>query len=102
MLGGGVLEHGDLRIDVPNRRALLAGKVLRLTRTEFDLLCALASQPSRDWSRVDLMQRVWHTDWVGDGHLLEVHVGNLRRKLGAGARGYVRTVRGVGYRLAPN
>jgi DNA-binding response OmpR family regulator len=53
------------------------------------------------WSRDTLLRTVWGTDWVNDGHLVEVHMGNLRRKLGDDPRSgrYIRTVRGVGYRL---
>jgi DNA-binding response OmpR family regulator len=49
------------------------------------------------------LRTVWGAQWIGDDHLVEVHVGNLRRKLGDDARTarWIRTVRGVGYRLAP-
>jgi DNA-binding response OmpR family regulator len=96
-----VVRHGDLEVDVEARVASLSGTELELTRTEFDLLVTLLSGPRRVWPRESLLREVWGTDWVSDGHLVEVHMGNLRRKLGDDPRSgrFVRTVRGVGYRL---
>jgi DNA-binding response OmpR family regulator len=95
------LQHGGLELDVEGRLAILDGKELDLTRTEFDLLATLLSGPRRVWPRETLLRTVWGTDWVSDGHLVEVHMANLRRKLGDDPRSgrYIRTVRGVGYRL---
>ena len=95
------LQHGGLEVDVEGRLAILDGKELDLTRTEFDLLATLLSGPRRVWPRETLLRTVWGTDWVSDGHLVEVHMANLRRKLGDDPRSgrYIRTVRGVGYRL---
>ena len=72
-----------------------------LTRTEFDVLAALSSRPAVVFSRRQLLEAVWGDSWVGNAHLVDVHVGHLRRKLGddpADPR-YVITVRGVGYRM---
>jgi DNA-binding response OmpR family regulator len=98
-----VLEHGDLRVDVDARVATLAAVELDLTRTEFDLVATLLSNPRRVWTRESLLHKVWGTDWARDSHLVEVHIGNLRRKLGDDSRSgrWIRTVRGVGYRLGP-
>jgi DNA-binding response OmpR family regulator len=98
-----VLRHGDLVVDVDGRCATLDGVELVLTRTEFDLLVVLLRGPRRVWGRDTLLRLVWGSDWGGDGHLVEVHMGNLRRKLGDDPRSgrYIRTVRGVGYRLGP-
>jgi two-component system OmpR family response regulator len=93
-----VLDHGPLKVDVDGRRAFSADTELSLTRTEFDLLTELMRTPARVWTREALLRSVWGTDWATDTHLVEVHVGNLRRKLGDAAR-LVRTVRGVGYRM---
>jgi DNA-binding response OmpR family regulator len=96
-----VLVHGELRVDVDGRRAFRDGSELELTRTEFDLLTELMRTPARVWTREALLRSVWGTEWASDTHLVEVHIGNLRRKLGevrGGAR-YIRTVRGVGYRM---
>lgn len=97
------IRHGELEVDVEARIVLLEGKELDLTRTEFDLLATLLSGPRRVWPRESLLRAVWGNDWGSDGHLVEVHMGNLRRKLGDDPRNarYIRTVRGVGYRLGP-
>ena len=96
-----ILEHGALRVDVDGRMAFRDDRELTLTRTEFDLLVALMRSPARVWSRESLLRSVWDTEWASDTHLVEVHVGNLRRKLGErpGGPRFVRTVRGVGYRM---
>lgn len=96
-----VLQHGELSVDVDGRRAFQSGRELSLTRTEFDLLTELMRTPNRVWSRQALLRSVWATEWATDTHLVEVHVGNLRRKLGEspGATRFIRTVRGVGYRM---
>ena len=90
------LAHGALRVDVAARRAFRDDDELLLTRTEFDLLTEMLRNPSKVATRDELLRAVWGTPWVGGTHVVEVHVGNLRRKLGGG---YIRTVRGVGYRL---
>jgi len=93
---GDVLVHGALRVDTDSRRAFREGEELLLTRTEYELLCELMRNPTKVATREDLLSAVWGTPWVGGTHVVEVHVGNLRRKLGGT---YIRTVRGVGYRL---
>ncbi|MEP9364604.1 response regulator transcription factor [Nocardioides sp. CN2-186] len=95
-----VLEHAGLRVDVDGRRAFRDGDELLLTRTEFDLLTELMRTPARVWSREALLRSVWGTEWASDTHLVEVHIGNLRRKLSSGTdMRYIRTVRGIGYRM---
>jgi DNA-binding response OmpR family regulator len=92
---------GDLAIDVEARKVTVDGAPVDLTRTEFDLLAAMADRPRAAFSRRQLITEVWGADWYGDEHLVDVHVGHLRRKLGDDATEprYVRTVRGVGYGL---
>nr|WP_245847409.1 response regulator transcription factor [Dietzia natronolimnaea] len=94
-------EFGDLVIDVQGREVTVAGTPVALTRTEFDILASLSRDPGVVCSRPQLIASVWGPNWVGDDHLVDVHIGHLRRKLGDEAtRGrYVRTVRGVGYRM---
>jgi DNA-binding response OmpR family regulator len=92
---------GALRLDVGARRAEVSGRALDLTRTEFDLLRALAAAPDAVLTRSQLIRAVWGPGWFGDEHVVDVHVANLRRKLAstdAGTR-LIRTVRGVGYGL---
>lgn len=97
----GTVRIGDLEVDVDSRTVTIAGSELSLTRTEFELLATLMSNPRKVWPRDVLLKTVWGTDWVSDGHLVEVHMGNLRRKLGDDPRQgrYVRTVRGIGYKI---
>ena len=91
----------DLTIDPATREASLDGAPLELTRTEFDLLDVLSERPRQVVPREQLFERVWGGQWFGDDHVVDVHVANLRRKLGddAQAQRYIRTVRGVGYSM---
>jgi DNA-binding response OmpR family regulator len=90
-----------LSIDVPRRIVAVDGEPRSLTVTEFDILGLLARDPGVVLSRQALLDSVWGVDFVGDAHVVDVHVGNLRRKLGDDpeAPRFVETVRGVGYRL---
>ena len=94
-------RFGELEIDPPAREARVGGRPVTLTRLEFDLLDALSEQPRIVLTRSQLLERVWGPGWFGDDHVVDVHVANLRRKLGdeGAAPRYVRTVRGVGYRM---
>ena len=79
----------------------VGGVPVELTPREFDLLDALSAQPHVAFSRTQLLDHVWGPSWFGDDHVVDVHIANLRRKLGddsVEAR-YVKTVRGVGYRM---
>ena len=92
---------GALTIDVDGRQVFVSGEPVMLTRTEFDVLAALSSRPAIVFSRRQLLEAIWGESWVGNEHLIDVHVGHLRRKLGDNAAKphYVITVRGVGYRM---
>jgi DNA-binding response OmpR family regulator len=92
---------GALRIDVAAREVHLHGESVALTRTEFDLLEALSARPKMVFTRRQLIEAVWEQTWVGDEHLVNVHVGHLRRKLGDDPNSprYVLTARGIGYRM---
>jgi two-component system OmpR family response regulator len=94
------LEVGRLRLDLPARRAELAGTALPLTAREFDLLAHLVRRPGRVLSKQDLLAGVWDDAFEGDPNVVEVYVARLRRKLGPdGPR--IDTLRGAGYRLGP-
>ncbi|MGO4597928.1 response regulator transcription factor [Terrabacter sp. 2RAF25] len=97
-----LLRHGRIAVDAEGRVVTVDGKEADLTRTEFDLLTTLLSAPRRVWSRAVLLDGLWGPGW-SEEHLVEVHVGNLRRKLTklgpTGGRAPIRTVRGVGYRM---
>jgi|NGEPerStandDraft_6_1074524.scaffolds.fasta_scaffold86467_2 two-component system response regulator RegX3 len=97
------LSAGDVTVDVPARRAWLAGEELSLTRKEFDVLARLARNAGEVVTREDLMSDVWDENWFGSTKTLDVHMAALRRKLGedSNAPGHIQTVRGVGFRFAP-
>ena len=96
-----VHEVGDLRVDIGERSASLGETPLALTRKEFDLLAYLAARPGRVVSRRELLEEVWRQPSVGEDQTIDVHLYWLRRKLGESAAKprYLRTVRGVGFRL---
>lgn len=96
-----VRRLAELEVDEDSREVRVDGVVVDLTRTEFDLLAALASRPGRVLQRETLLREVWQTDWEGNLRLVEAHMSNLRRKLQAAGLSSpeIRTVRGVGYRL---
>jgi len=96
-------RFGALRIDPEAREVWLHDRPVALTRTEFDLLEALSSRPRAAFTRAQLIERVWGPGWFGDERLVDIHLGHVRRKLGDDHAGgqYVRTVRGVGYRMGP-
>src|SRR5205823_13953607 len=95
------LAIDGLRLDLEARAVTRDDRPVELTRTEFDLLAALARQPGRALSRDELVARVWGYEAEGATRLLDSHIGHLRAKLepDPAQPRYVRTVRGVGYRL---
>jgi two-component system response regulator RegX3 len=99
---GTPLRVGELELDVARRTASFAGAPLELSRKEFDVLALLAAEEGRVVTRERLLEEVWDTTWFGSTKTLDVHVSGLRRKLGddPSAPAYLRTVRGVGFRLA--
>jgi DNA-binding response OmpR family regulator len=94
---------GDLTVDTAGREVHVAGAPVDLTPTEFDILVTLTSRPKLAFSRQQILDQVWGEGWVGDDHIVDVHVAHLRQKLGddSATPRYVRTVRGVGYRMGP-
>lgn len=99
----GVIEGGGgLVVHATRRDARIDGTVLPLTRTEFDLLHWLARHGGVVQDRATLVREIWHGE-ESPGHLVDVHVANLRRKLRAHApaANWICTVRGIGYRFDP-
>lgn len=96
-----VRRFGPLSVEPLAREVWLDGRLVDLTRTEFDVLETLSGRPRMAFSRQQLIDAVWGATWVGDEHLVDVHIGHLRRKLGddASKPRFIRTVRGVGYRM---
>lgn len=93
---------GPLSIDVDGREVFLDEEPVALTRTEFDILAVLSGRPGVVFSRRQLLDSIWGEPWVGNDHLVDVHIGHLRRKLRDDPADptFVFTVRGVGYRMA--
>jgi DNA-binding response OmpR family regulator len=92
-----VLLAGDVEVDVKRREARRNGEVIPLAAREFDLLRYLAENAGLALTRQQLLDGVWGHGWFGDERTVDVHVGQLRKKLGAGLP--LATVWGVGYRL---
>jgi DNA-binding response OmpR family regulator len=93
-----VLTVGDLEISPRQRRAVLRGETLQLTRREFDVLTYLAERVGQVVSRRELLTEVWNQSRIGEEQTIDVHISWLRRKLGetAAQPRYLHTVRGVG------
>lgn len=99
---GHLRRFGPLTLDPDSREIRIDGKLVETTRMEFDILDALTEVPKRVLTRAVLRERVWGGGWFGDDHAVDVHMSNLRKKLAqSGAPKVIATVRGVGYRLAP-
>ena len=97
------LVFGDLELIPEEGQVTRSGAEVHLTKTEFRLLCELAENPGKVFSREALLDKVWGYDYFGDGRLVDVHVRRLRTKIEndpANPR-HVVTVRGLGYRLQP-
>jgi DNA-binding response OmpR family regulator len=95
--------HGPAGLDLDEGRRLVVvdGERVELTALEFNLLAALVREPGIVVSRTSLLEQAWGPEYVADDHLVDVHVANVRRKLGddpANPR-FIETVRGVGYRV---
>ena len=93
-----VMEAGPVTVDPQSRSVTVNGNRVALTLKEYDLLCLFLSHPGQVFTREELLRSVWGTDFVGESRTIDVHIGTLRTKLGAGGR-YIETVRGVGYKM---
>jgi len=98
--GGRPMEVGSLRIDPHRREASVGDRRLELRAREFDLLAALARDPGVVLTRDALLEGVWGTDFPGETRTVDVHVAEVRKKLGQDGPP-IETVRGHGYRLVP-
>ena len=97
-----VLAFGDVEVLPDEGTVRRAGAEVHCTRTEFRLLCELATNPGKVLSREQLLDRVWGYDYFGDGRLVDVHIRRLRTKIEADPANprHILTVRGMGYKLA--
>jgi two-component system alkaline phosphatase synthesis response regulator PhoP len=97
---GHLLRFAHVEVDEDAREARAGGQLLDLTPTEFDLLLALARNPNRALSRENLIDMVWGADFFGTDRVVDVYVGQVRRKIEAiTGETVIRTARGVGYRF---
>jgi DNA-binding response OmpR family regulator len=93
------LKIGRLEIDAVGRQVWLAGEPVVLSKKEFALLRALASDPTRVYTREELLRGVWGFQSIGRTRTLDSHASRLRKKLSAGGEAFIVNVWGVGYRL---
>ncbi|MBQ2986186.1 MAG: response regulator transcription factor [Tyzzerella sp.] len=96
---GNVLEKHDMKIDRENRRVFIEGAEVNLTTKEFDVLELLATNPDKVYSREQLLELVWGSDYPGDARTVDVHIRRLREKIEKLPSNpkYVYTKWGVGY-----
>ncbi|MBQ7345392.1 MAG: response regulator transcription factor [Oscillospiraceae bacterium] len=94
----GYLNMGTLSMCITEHIVRVDGERVELTRKEYELLQLFLEHPGQVFSRDQLLQSIWGTDFVGESRTVDVHIGTLRTKLGS-AGGHIRTVRGVGYRM---
>jgi DNA-binding response OmpR family regulator len=95
-----VLRFPDLLVDILSRRVEIQGTEVLVTPTEFDLLALMAQAPGRVFTREVLMNKIWGYDYYGDGHIIDVHISSLRKKIESnGDYRYIKTVWRVGYKF---
>jgi DNA-binding response OmpR family regulator len=92
-----IVQCGSAAIDVGRREVRVGGEPVEFTTKEFDLLRYLAERPGLALSRQQILDGVWGYDWYGDARTVDVHIAQVRKKLGETVE--IKTVRGVGYRL---
>ena len=97
--GQGTLRVGELRIDPPSRDVTLRGRRIVLSQKEFALLRTLATEPTRVFTKEELLRNVWGFRALGSTRTLDSHACRLRQKLSRGGDRFVLNVWGVGYRL---
>jgi two-component system OmpR family response regulator len=95
------LVFEKLIIDSVRREVIVNNETIPLTALEFDLLHFLASHPGRVWRRAELIQQVWDYEYVGDQRVVDVHIGQIRKKieLDPNQSTLIQTIRGVGYKF---
>jgi two-component system response regulator RegX3 len=101
--GDPVRRVGGLQLDLVRHEVRVDDQTVRLTPSEFRLLTFLAEQPEKVYTRREIMQHLWQSEYVGDERATDMHVSNLRRKIERDPDNPERvvTVRGVGYKLVP-
>jgi DNA-binding response OmpR family regulator len=93
---GGLIQRGDVKLDLRTRRAEVGGVDVSLSAREFSLAATLMEHAGQVLSREQLLSRVWGYDFDPASNVVDVYVGYLRKKLGEGS---IETLRGMGYRF---
>lgn len=93
-----ILTWGELSLDRESVRVTADGKEISLTACEFEILALLMSHPKKVFTREQIYQQVWGEEYMGDDNTVNVHISNLRAKLGG--NGYIKTVWGIGFKMA--
>lgn len=97
---GQVLHCGDLELDRESVKVTAGGREVPLTAREFEILALLMSHPQKVYTREQLYENVWGGDYMGDDNTVNVHISNLRSKLGkVSDREYIKTVWGIGFKM---
>ena len=96
-----VIKIADLVIDQERYEVSVAGRRVILTYKEYQLLCLMAANPGRVYSREALLSRVWGYDYFGGTRTVDVHIRRLRSKIEDATHLFIETVRNVGYRFQP-
>lgn len=91
-----LLRHREIQVDREAMEVRVHGRPVALTRIEYALLCLFLEHPGRVFTRENLLNMVWGYDYMGEEKAVNIHIMNLRRKLGIDP---IETIRGVGYRL---
>lgn len=95
-----VLTFPGLSVDILSRRVEVNGIEVMVTPTEFDILALMSQAPGRVFTREVLMNKIWGYDYYGDGHIIDVHISALRKKIEANSDyRYIKTVWRVGYKF---
>ncbi len=96
-----ILAFNNLIIDPVSREVKVNGELVVLTALEFELLYLLASSPGRAWHRSELIEKVWDYDYIGAQRVVDVHIGQIRKKIEVDSSNpsLIQTVRGVGYKF---
>lgn len=96
------IANGGIILDLNTRHLIVGGTEVSSTRTEFELLCALARNSGMVMGRDQILTAVWGDSRYREGQTIDVHIANIRKKIGKDFRGVIQTVQGVGYMIEKN
>lgn len=91
-----VLTYRDIQLDTENYKVFVSGNEIELTAREYEILKLFMENKGRVFTRQQIMDIIWNYDYFGDDKIVNTHIKNIRKKLGADC---IQTVRGVGYRI---